>query len=507
MDSVQSPRAAHFESGSAASETLRRSRPGARSRSQLPPRAGDRWEREYLFRVLAVDACAALFAGLAAYIGRFMIWAGGPSFYLALSFCLPLAWVVAVGLARGYEARFLFVGPDEYRRILVAGFSLTASIAFVSYALHLSLARGFVGVAVPLLVVTDGCARHALRKWAHRRRQLDGRFMKRVVLVGYERAVATLTRQLSRERYHGVLVVGACLPPHRPRPDHIEDVDVRVFGTFDDVVTAVELANADAVAVLACPELDAEVLRGLAWQLEKTRTDLFVAPALMDVAGPRTTIRPVDGLPLLHVEHPELTGVARVVKHSFDLVLASLALLLLLPTLLTIAIAVRFTSSGPALFKQTRVGKEGRTFSLYKFRTMCDGAEDRLAELRDLNEHDGVLFKLRKDPRVTPVGRWLRRYSIDELPQLINVVRGEMSLVGPRPPLESEVSKYADYVRRRLVVKPGLTGLWQVSGRSDLPWEEAVRLDLRYVENWSLAMDVVILARTLNAVVRSSGAY
>jgi len=507
MDSVRSPRAAHFEAGFSATDTLPRVRPRSRIRPSFAARDGERWEREYLRRVVAVDLVSATLAGVVAYVGRFIIWGGGPSFYLLLTVALPVAWLIAVGLARGYEARFLFVGPDEYRRIIVAAASLTAAIAFVSYALHLSLARGYVGLALPVLIVTDGCARHALRKWAHRRRQLDGRFMKRVVLVGYERAVATLTRQLSRERYHGVLVVGACLPPHRPRPERIQDVDVAVLGTFDDVVTAVDLAKADAVAVLACPELDAEVLRGLAWQLEKTRTDLFVAPALIDVAGPRTTIRPVDGLPLLHVEHPELAGARRVVKTIFDRSLATLALLVLMPALLAIALAVRLTSPGAALFKQTRVGKGGRTFSLYKFRTMCDDAEDRLSELSDLNEHDGVLFKVRRDPRVTPLGRWLRRYSIDELPQLVNVIRGEMSLVGPRPPLESEVSRYADYVRRRLVVKPGLTGLWQVSGRADLPWEEAVRLDLRYVENWSLAMDVVILGRTLAAVIRSSGAY
>lgn len=506
MDSLRSPTVAHVELDPSSTSTLP-GRPRPRIRSHFAPRQGERWEREYLCRVIAVDVASALFAGLVAYISRFVIYGGGPIFYLWLSVSLPVAWVIAVGLARGYETRFLLVGPDEYRRILMAAVSLTATVAFTSYVLHLSLARSYVGIALPLLAFTSTTARHSLRKWAHRRRQLDGRFMKRFVLVGYERAVATLTRQLSRERYHGVLVVGACLPPHRPRPARIEDVDIRVHGTFDDVVTAVEVAHADAVAVLACPELDAEVLRGLAWQLEKTRTDLFVAPALIDVAGPRTTIRPVDGLPLLHVEHPELAGVRRIVKAIFDVLVATAAMVILLPALLAVAIAVRLTSEGPALFKQQRVGKEGRTFSLYKFRTMCKGAEAQLVDLHDLNEHDGVLFKLRKDPRVTPLGRWLRRYSIDELPQLINVIRGEMSLVGPRPPLESEVSRYPDYVRRRLVVKPGLTGLWQVSGRSDLPWEEAVRLDLRYVENWSLAMDVVILGRTLAAVARSSGAY
>jgi exopolysaccharide biosynthesis polyprenyl glycosylphosphotransferase len=227
----------------------------------------------------------------------------------------------------------------------------------------------------------------------------------------------------------------------------------------------------------------------------------------MDVAGPRTTIRPVDGLPLLHVEHPKLSGGRRLVKELFDRLVAGTALILLSPLLLAIGLAIRFTSPGPALFRQARVGKDGTTFGVYKFRSMYADAEARLAELRRLNEHDGVLFKIRDDPRVTRLGKHLRRYSLDELPQLLNIVRGQMSLVGPRPPLRSEVDQYADDVHRRLVVKPGLTGLWQVSGRSDLSWDESVRLDLRYVENWSLAMDLLILWRTAFAVVKSSGAY
>jgi len=225
------------------------------------------------------------------------------------------------------------------------------------------------------------------------------------------------------------------------------------------------------------------------------------------VAGDRTTIRPVDGLPMLHVEHPRLDGGARVVKEVVDRAGAVLLLLISAPLLLAIALWISAGSTGPVLFRQVRVGKDGREFVMFKFRTMYLDAEARLAEIRHLNEHDGVLFKIRNDPRVTRAGRWLRRLSLDELPQLYNVVRGEMSLVGPRPPLPEEVATYPDDARRRLAVKPGMTGLWQVSGRSDLPWDEAVRLDLRYVENWSLTLDLVILLRTLTAVCRTSGAY
>jgi exopolysaccharide biosynthesis polyprenyl glycosylphosphotransferase len=261
------------------------------------------------------------------------------------------------------------------------------------------------------------------------------------------------------------------------------------------------------VAVLACPEMSGVRLRELAWELEKTGTDLCVAPALLDVAGPRTTIRPVAGLPLLHVDHPEFTGTKQVIKDAFDKLVGLSALALTAPVFLFVTLIIRLDDGGPAFFRQTRVGRDGRGFTVYKFRTMVMDAEKLKAELAASNDHDGVLFKMRKDPRITKVGSWLRRWSLDELPQLLNVVRGDMSLVGPRPALPDEAARYGDYVRRRLVVKPGLTGLWQVNGRSDLSWEESVRLDLRYVENWSLVLDLQILWKTLSAVWRGSGAY
>jgi exopolysaccharide biosynthesis polyprenyl glycosylphosphotransferase len=253
--------------------------------------------------------------------------------------------------------------------------------------------------------------------------------------------------------------------------------------------------------------MDGLKLRTLAWELEKTGTDLCVAPALLDVAGPRTTVRSTAGLTLLHVDHPQLSGPRQVVKDLFDRSAAAFGLLMLSPLLLGIAVAIRLSDSGPALFTQTRVGKGGETFKIYKFRTMVVDAEARLAQIRAQNDSDGVLFKMRRDPRVTAVGAKLRKWSLDELPQLLNVLRGEMSLVGPRPALPEEAAVYADHVRRRLVVKPGLTGMWQVNGRSDLSWEESVRLDLRYVENWSFVLDLQILWKTVSVMVHGSGAY
>jgi exopolysaccharide biosynthesis polyprenyl glycosylphosphotransferase len=259
--------------------------------------------------------------------------------------------------------------------------------------------------------------------------------------------------------------------------------------------------------VLACPEMSGVRLRDLAWELERTDTDLCVAPALLDVAGPRTTIRPVAGLPLLHMDHPEFTGVRRLIKAAFDRACAASALLLLSPLFAVVCATIRWSDGGPAFFRQVRVGQDGRCFTLFKFRTMVPDAEAKREQLAALNETDAVLFKIRNDPRVTRVGARLRRWSIDELPQLINVLLGEMSLVGPRPALPREAALYGHHVRRRLVVKPGITGLWQVNGRADLSWDESVRLDLRYVENWSFVLDLQILWKTFSAVLRGSGAY
>jgi exopolysaccharide biosynthesis polyprenyl glycosylphosphotransferase len=461
-----------------------------------------RWERRYVWALLLCDLAAGVAAGAATFGLRFG--AEVTSYnqaYLGLSALLPVVLLVVLAVSRAYERRYLFVGTDEYQRVFRGGVGLIAGAAVLSYALDLDLARSYVLAALPMAIVSVVVLRFALRKRLHMARA-RGESLRRVIVVGHELSVIGITRQLRRERYHGLEVVGACLPPR-----HDGVVDLPVYGTFEDVASAVDLADADTVVVLSCPELDGMVLRRLAWRLERDDVDLVVASALIDVAGARTTIRPFDGLPMLHVEHPRLHGGIRIVKEIVDRVGAALLLGVFGPLLLGVALLVRVTSRGPVLFRQVRVGRDGREFRIFKFRSMYVDAEARLAELRHLNEHDGVLFKIRDDPRVTPVGRWLRRFSLDELPQLLNVLAGQMSLVGPRPPLPAEVAAYAADVRRRLAVKPGMTGLWQVSGRSDLSWEEAVRLDLRYVENWSLSLDLVILLRTMTAVVRSSGAY
>ncbi len=459
------------------------------------------WTRDYLREVALADlGCAVLGVFVAAQI-RFG--SDVTPTYLALSLALPVLWVAALWLAGAYDVRFIGTGSDEYRRVLNAGVSLTAAVAIFSYAINLELSRAYVVIALPSVTLFDLVARLGMRKRLHRKRGA-GKCLNSVVAVGHELAVADLVAELGRDRYHGLTVVGACVA----RPGERDEVSgVPVYGGLDDITAAVKAFGADTVAVLACPEMDGIRLRSLAWELEKTGTDLCVAPALLDVAGPRTTVRPTAGLTLLHVDHPQLDGFRLVLKGLFDRCAAAAALIMLAPVMAVLAATIWLHDRGPALFTQVRVGKDGHSFKIYKFRTMVVDAEQRKTQLLASNDFDGVLFKLRRDPRVTVVGAHLRRWSFDELPQLFNVFLGHMSLVGPRPALPDEAEMYADHVRRRLVVKPGLTGLWQVNGRSDLSWEESVRLDLRYVENWSFALDLQILWKTISVLLRGSGAY
>ena len=461
------------------------------------------WTSTYLRTAAALDCFCSLLAGLIALEFRFAVQGDVPAGYVALTAALPALWLASVTLAGGYDPRFIGVGSDEFRRVLNVAVSLTAGAAVVAYAAKFDLARGYVLVALPSAVALDLTARYRLRKWLHRRRR-SGHYMRRTVAVGHAGAVSDLVAMLRRDSHHGLSVVAVCVADAL----HQDEVGaVPICGNLDSVASVVSRFQADTVAILACPEMNGTRLRELAWDLEKTGTEMCVASALLDVAGPRTTIRPVAGLPLLHVDHAELAGAKQVIKAMFDRVSAGLALAVLAPVFAMIAVAIWMTDHGPVFFRQIRVGKDGEPFTVWKFRTMVVDAEARKTELLMRNDADGTLFKMRRDPRVTRTGAWLRRRSLDELPQLFNVLVGNMSLVGPRPALPMEVAAYRHHMRRRLVVKPGITGLWQINGRSDLPWDEAERLDLRYVENWSLALDLQILWKTVSAVVHCSGAY
>jgi exopolysaccharide biosynthesis polyprenyl glycosylphosphotransferase len=466
-----------------------------------------KWERSYVAAIIAIDASAAVVAATTAYMGRFgehpaSIYLWG---YIALTASLPVLWLAAMWVARAYETRFLTVGYEEFRRVLIAAVAVIATVGTFSWATKAEVARGYVIIALPLATMLTLLGRYSARKFVHRRRR-SGDFMSDVLLVGHGHPAADLVRQMRRDAYHGMRVVGACVP-NGSQSEELTAVGVPVLGSFEDVDKLVPGTAADAVAVLACPEMDGSALRRLSWSLARSGIDLLVAPALMDVTGPRIAIRPVCGLPLLHVDEPALSGGRRIAKGCADRAVSAVAVLILLPLLVAIGLAVRLTSRGPALFRQTRDGLHGREFTVLKFRTMTRDAESLRASVSHLNVHStGHLFKVENDPRVTPLGRWLRRTSLDELPQLVNVLLGQMSLVGPRP-LPTTDTPYDGEARRRLFVKPGLTGLWQISGRADLGWDEAVGLDLRYVENWSLALDALIIWKTLFVVVKRSGAY
>ncbi|WP_216870988.1 sugar transferase [Modestobacter excelsi] len=461
------------------------------------------WRDTYVRRIAVADAVCAAVAALVGYGLRFgtqQTPGGHADMWLLV--LLPFVWTSAMLVARTYEKRYLWLGPEEFRRIFFASALLLASVGTVSWAFRLEVARGFVVIALPLTTVLTLAQRFAQRKWVHKQRRA-GRFLQSAILVGHRSGVAALHAQMEREPYQGYRVIGCCVPQAREDVFH----GIPVLGDLDEVVHAVRRHKVDTVAVLPSAELEGPALRRLGWELEKTSAELLLAPSVTEIAGPRVSIRPVCGLPLLHVERPELRGVRRLAKAVLDRTGAAVLVAVLLPLLVGVALAIKLTSSGPVLFRQERVGRDGRVFWMLKFRTMGVDADRVAQELAQRSDGNGVLFKMRMDPRVTRVGRFLRRYSLDELPQLLNVLRGDMSLVGPRPPLQREVELYGFDMHRRFLMKPGLTGLWQVSGRSDLSWEDSVRIDVRYVENWSLTFDLMIMWKTIGAVLRGPGAY
>lgn len=480
--------------------------PQTRNESDLPPARGARWDADYRRRAVLVDALVALFAaslGVAIRFGEEL-----STRHLLLSLLLPPAWLIAVAVNHGYERRYLAVGVEEYRALVRATVGLVALVGFVSFAGQLNLARGFVTVVFPTLLLVSLTARRMQRHRIFKRRR-HGQSMQRTVVVGREDSVRALVRQIQSTPAEGMQVVAACVSGMDSEWDGISEVEgVPVFGYPEEALSAVDLLDAEVVAVASHPDLVGKQLRRLAWSLEERNVDLVVSPGILEVAGPRLSIRPVAGMPLLHVERPPLSGARRTVKRLVDSILTIVLCLLVLPVLLAVAVGVRLDSRGPILFWQKRVGAQGEEFNMPKFRTMVADAEAQLSDLgAEGHDTNHMLFKMKDDPRVSRVGKVLRKYSLDELPQLISVMRGEMSLVGPRPPLPSEVAEYETDAIRRLRVKPGLTGLWQVSGRSDLSWDESLRLDLWYVDNWSLLLDLQILSRTARAVLRGSGAY
>ncbi len=420
--------------------------------------------------------------------------------YSWVSAAVVVLWMWALRLHNAYDPRMFGHGTQEYRAVLTGTWRLFATLAIISYLSKIELARGYVLVAFPVGLVALLLTRRLWRTWLGARRS-RGQYADRVLVVGDAAHLVALIRDLRSASDAGFAVVGACCS------DPVSDIDgVAVVGTEDEAAIMARHLSVDVVASVASWRHASDGLRKLGWALEGTGIDLVVSPGLVDVAGPRIHSRPVAGLPLLYVEQPTFTGARRLAKSAFDVAAASALIVLLLPVFIVIALLVWLEDRGPIVYSQNRVGAGGKRFVMHKFRSMVVGADTVVFDDED-NKGAGPLFKMRDDPRVTRTGKMLRQFSLDELPQLWNIVRGDMSLVGPRPPLVSEVAAYAADVHRRLLVKPGLTGLWQVSGRSDLSWEDSVRLDLYYVENWSFTSDLRILWRTLRAVLDRRGAY
>lgn len=481
-----------------------------------PAEAVAEWQRAYVRRLWITDLVIIVFAVYGSQFIRFgttgtslRIPGEGerPDFlisYAVVSAILAAGWFIALGLFATRDRNIVGAGTSEYRRIADASIRVFAVLAILAFLLRSEVGRAYVLVALPVGLALLLVGRWAWRKWLLRQR-LAGRFLHRAILMGERQKSAHVAEQIARDGVTGIQIVGAIT--EHGGSSHDVAPGIPVLGDYGSLDRVLRDARADTVVFTGADTIDPRGMRELGWQLERTSTNLVVAPALTDVAGPRIHARPVAGLPLIQVDYPVFTGQKYATKRAFDLVVGTLLLVLLSPLFLLITIAVRRDSPGPAIFSQERVGLNGERFHMLKFRSMVVDAESHLPTLLDRTDGNGVLFKMRSDPRVTRVGAVLRRYSLDELPQLINVLRGEMSLVGPRPPLASEVERYDDWARRRLLVRPGITGLWQTQGRSDLSWDDSVRLDLYYVENWSLTGDIVILYRTARAVVRAQGAY
>lgn len=479
------------------------------------PAQAPAWQRGYARRLALLDFLGVLFAvGLAQWL-RFGGFTGEVTTnpyldYPVVSAGLAIVWVVVLAINHSRSPRIIGSGVEEYRRVWLGTLAVFGGIAILSMLFKLEIARGYLMIALPAGMTILILFRWLARQVVVRARRKYGRCITRVLVVGSAPAVRDLTSSLARDPRSSYQVVGACVPG----PEFRTKIDVPgvgaipTFGNESNVVGAVTATSSNAVAVTATERLNGRGIRDLSWELEKLDIDLLVAPGVVDVAGPRLQMRPVAGLPLIHVEKPQYHGAKRFQKRLFDVTFATAVLLVGMPILVLVALAIKLTSKGPIFYRQERIGLDGQPFEMIKFRTMVDGADKMVEKLAAMNESDGgILFKIRQDPRVTPVGRVLRKFSIDELPQFFNVLKRDMSVVGPRPPLAKEVNTYDDHARRRLLVRPGITGLWQVSGRSDLSWEDSVRLDLFYVENWSMLSDLLIAIKTVKAILSHSGAY
>ncbi|QLY27730.1 sugar transferase [Nocardia huaxiensis] len=482
------------------------------------PSGKQRWQAEYRRRLRLTDTLVVAAAVALAQLIRFgglnnsarVDWTGDHDRvgYAAISIVLACIWVGFLAIGNTWSPTVLGTGPEEYRRLVAATMRLFGLIAIVSLLLRIDFARGYLAIALPVGLVGLMLNRLFWRKYATRQRRA-GRYLTSVLVVGRRDSAGEIMRCFERDPAVGYSVVGVYTPYDFVEENEfpLAETDLPTQITESSVVDAVRSTGADTVVIAATEHLGTRGINDLLWKLKPLGVELVVTPGVVDVADQRLSITPVANLPLLHIEKPQYDRAKSFGKAAFDFFFATAALLAVSPVMLTLAVAIKLTSRGPIFYRSERIGLNGDPFRMIKFRTMYVNADQIRDTLLSANEAAGPLFKLRDDPRVTPIGRILRKYSLDELPQFINVIRGEMCVVGPRPPLRTEVEQYDRKMLRRLLVKPGVTGLWQVSGRSNLSWEESVRLDLSYVENWSMVQDLLIIKKTISAVTRSEGAY
>lgn len=427
--------------------------------------------------------------------------------YTVLAIVIACTWPILFAGGRLYDVELLFWGAGEFRRAVRTITVGTFWVIAIDYALKADgISREWLalmwGLSV-LLVIAGRLICRRLVRWL----RSAGLLRRPALIVGDNDEAVRLERVMRQDDSLGIWPL-ACLR----RPDYnVDDRDllapgVPIIGTAGQLCEKLDSTGADAV-VIASSAFSHDYVSQLLSGVRSKNVDVYVSSGLYEVLSSRVVMREFNGVPIIAVRGVSLTPSKLAFKRAFDLVLASLVVVLGLPIWLVVALCIKLDSRGPVFFRQERVGHKGERFRMFKFRSMHIDAEKRLADLKAVNEADGAIFKIKNDPRITRVGRWLRRYSIDEFPQLLNVLKGEMSLVGPRPPLPSEVSVYEERHWRRLEAWPGMTGLWQVSGRSDLSFDEMVRLDIYYIENWALLFDMTILARTLPAVLSSRGAY
>jgi exopolysaccharide biosynthesis polyprenyl glycosylphosphotransferase len=469
------------------------------------------WERRYVRRLRLTDTAIVLTTVAAAAILPMLAWAPGiladdPWMLARVPVVVALTWLSVLGLLHTRKPGILGSGPTEYKRVVHATGLAFGVLAIVFIVFQWQGMRVQLIFAMPIGLVALLVGRWAWRKWLVRQRRF-GHYASRAIVVGEPDDIAYVVGRLQQDALLGYVVVGTATADGSDEPIIVDGRRHDIVATTHTVATVAQELDADTIIVASQPSDDPDYVRRLSWQLEGRAAELVLSSRLTDVAGPRVSFRPVDGLPLIHVRIPVYEGGQHLLKRALDVAVSATALLVLLPLLPVLALAIVLDSPGSVFFRQTRVGRDGREFRMLKFRSMRDSTDAELAALRAANEGAGPLFKLKADPRVTRVGRFLRRHSIDELPQFWNVLIGDMSIVGPRPPLPHEVTSYDGTVYRRLYIKPGITGPWQVSGRSDLSWDDSVRLDLRYVENWSVMNDLMIMWRTAKVMIDPKGAY